>query len=268
MITLHKNTKLTPMMRRQIWKDYQSEKLTVVTLSKKYHVSRPVIYVVLKRARVGDFYPHKSTRQDYLTVRYGIRRLAKVEKSIEERLKRQAKRYNKSYPGEMLHVDTKRLPLLQGERRTSRREYLFVGIDDYSRELYAGIYPDKSQCSSSAFLSSIIRSCPYTIEVAYSDNGTEYKGNTTHEFVKLCQHHRIAQRFTKVRTPRTNGKAERVIRTLMDMWHDKEQFSSRQQRQESLVKFVNFYNTVKGHASLNGRTPLDQLKAYFFDDNL
>ncbi|WP_218057563.1 hypothetical protein [Gilliamella sp. Bif1-4] len=43
----------------------------------------------------------------------------------------------------MLHVDTKRLPLLKNETKQQTRKYLFVGIDDFSRELYAGIYPDK-----------------------------------------------------------------------------------------------------------------------------
>ncbi|MWP62927.1 transposase family protein [Gilliamella sp. Pas-s25] len=45
----------------------------------------------------------------------------------------------------MLHVDTKRLPLLNNEAQQQTRDYLFVSIDDFSRELYAGIYPDKSQ---------------------------------------------------------------------------------------------------------------------------
>ena len=64
---------------------------------------------------------------------------------MEEKLKKQAKRYNKAYPGEMVHVDTKRLPLLEGERPKDTREYLFIGIDDFSRELYAAILPDKTR---------------------------------------------------------------------------------------------------------------------------
>ena len=53
-----------------------------------------------------------------------MKRLAKVERSIQEKLKKQAKRYNKSYPGEMVHVDTKRLPLLKGQKATGKRDYL------------------------------------------------------------------------------------------------------------------------------------------------
>ena len=92
--------------------------------------------------------PLTSKNERYKTICYSIKRLVKVEKSIEDKLRRQAKRYNKTYPGEMLHVDTKRLPLLKNETKQQTREYLFVGIDDFSRELYAGIYPDKSQFSA------------------------------------------------------------------------------------------------------------------------
>ena len=56
----------------------------------------------------------------------GMKRLAKVEREIEEKLKKQAQNYNKSYPGEMVHFDTKRLPLLQNQKATDSRDYLFV----------------------------------------------------------------------------------------------------------------------------------------------
>ena len=56
------------------------------------------------------------------------------------------------YPGELVHFDCKRLKLLKGEDRSFLREYLFVGIDDFSRELYAAILPDKTQGSAGSFL--------------------------------------------------------------------------------------------------------------------
>ena len=112
-----------------------------------------------------------------------MRRLAKVERAIQEKLKKQAKRYNKSYSGEMVHVDTKRLPLLKGQRATDKRNYLFVAIDDFSRELYAAILPDKTAKSAAAFLDErVIRPCPYQIDCIYSDNGSEYKGAANHAF--------------------------------------------------------------------------------------
>ncbi|KDN11306.1 MULTISPECIES: hypothetical protein [unclassified Gilliamella] len=107
------------------------------------------------------FVPLTSKNERYKTICYGIKCLVKVKKLIENKLRRQAKRYNKIYPGEMLHVDTKRLLLLKSETKQQTREYLFVGIDDFSREFYAGIYPDKSQFSSAQFLqNNVLAQCP------------------------------------------------------------------------------------------------------------
>jgi len=201
-------------------------------------------------------------------LKYGIKRLSKIEKQIEEKQKKQAKRYNKKYPGEMIHFDTKRLPLLKGESPKLNHEYLFIGIDDFSRELYAAILQDKTQYSAEKFLNQVLEECPYTIEQAYSDNGLEYRGNQEHAFVKLCQDNSIEQRFTKVRHPYTNGKAERVIRTIIDMWHNKTRFNSRQHRKTELIRFINFYNTVKPHKGIDGRTPLEKLIEYFYPEEL
>ena len=123
------------------------------------------IYNVLKAAQVNILKPQNSTNNRFKQARYGIKRLAKVEKAIQDKLKKQAKRYNKSYPGEMVHVDTKRLPLLKGQKSTDAREYLFVGIDDFSRELYAAIMPDKTALSAAKFLQEhVIEPCPYSCD--------------------------------------------------------------------------------------------------------
>ena len=263
-MNMHKNTRLTPYHREEIWRLYHKEKVTVTYLASRFGVSRPTIYKALKLARLQLFKPQASTNERFKTIQYGLKRLVKVEKAIEERLKQQAKRYNKSYPGEMLHVDTKRLPLLKGELKTARREYLFVGIDDYSRELYAGIYGDKSQFSAATFLNQdVLAQCPYTVECVYSDNGKEYQGSREHAFVQLCTVNRINQKFTRRARPQTNGKAERVIRTLMQMWHELEIFTHSDDRKSKLKRFINFYNTVKPHRGLNGSTPYEVLDNYF-----
>ena len=81
----------------------------------------------------------------FCCLRYGIKCLSKIEQEFETGLKTRAKGYNKDYPGQMLHVDAKRLPLLKGESVLGRREYLFMAIDDFSRELYGAILPDKTK---------------------------------------------------------------------------------------------------------------------------
>ena len=134
----------------------------------------------------------------------------------------------------------------------------------FSRELYAAILPDKTASSAAKFLlEDVIEPCPYLIECIYSDNGTEYKGTLHHPFGVTCFQNGINQKFTKPAHPQTNGKAERVIRTLMEMWHDKMEFVDGEHRKKELCRFINFYNTVKPHAGLNGDTPFEVLKAYF-----
>ena len=265
---MHKRTKIPPLVRKEICKRYKEELVKVKDLAEQYHVSRPTIYKIIERGRREDYRIRKSTNVRYRTIKYGLIRLAKIEKKIEDKLKKQAKRYNKKYPGEMVHVDTKRLPLLAGESTSEPREYLFVGIDDYSRELYAVIMPDKTQYSAEAFLEQMLDECPYTIEQIYSDNGKEYKGAQDHAFMVKCKEASIEQRFTKVRTPQTNGKAERVIRTVMDMWHNQEIFKSRAHRKTSLRRFINYYNTVKPHKGIDNMTPIEKLIDYFYPDNL
>lgn len=260
---------MTPIQRKQLSNDYYQEHIRVCDLCRKYHISRPTVYRIIYRAKHKDYSVHKSVNKRFRCLEYGLKRLSKVERKLEEKLKKQSKRYNKNYPGEMLHVDTKRLPLLKGEKPTKTREYLFAGIDDFSRELYGVILPDKTQHSSKKFMEQVLDECPYTIEQVYSDNGTEYKGNPKHHaFANLCIENKIEQRFTKVRCPRTNGKAERVIRTIMDMWHNKIEFKSRQHRKTEFIRFINYYNTVKSHKGIDGRTPLEQLIRYFYPTEL
>ncbi len=264
-MTIHKKTRLTPIQREEVFNDYHNRYIRICDLMRKYQVSAPTIYKILHRGRKHDYSIHNSTNKRYRCLQYGIKRLSKIEKQIEEKLKKQAKRYNKDYPGEMIHGDTKRLPLLENESITETHEYLYVAVDDFSRELYAAILPDKSQYSAEKFLKQVIEECPYTIEQYYTDNGKEYRGDLQHHaFMKLCQANRIEQRFTKVKCPQTNGKAERVIRTLMDMWHSKTRFKNRLHRKLELIRFVNYYNSVKPHQGIDNQTPLEILLNYFY----
>jgi hypothetical protein len=161
-------------------------------LAELYITSRVTVYKILSRARKQEFRPRNSANHKYRSLEWGLKRLAKIEKKIIEKQNKQARRYNKKYPGEMLHVDTKRLPPIAGDEDKTP-EYLFVGVDDFSREGYIAIHEDKSQYSSAHFLKQIIDECPYTIEKVYSDNGKEYKGSDQHAFVQVCEEHGITQ---------------------------------------------------------------------------
>jgi len=268
-MTIHKSTRLTPIQRKEIADRYFNKKVRIAALARDYRTSRNTIYNILNRARVKDYSVHKSTNKRYRCLKYGIKRLAKVEAALEKKLKSQALRCHKNYPGEMMHSDNTELPMLEGEKRTDKPETLYIAIDDFSRELYASILSDKTQYSSTAFLLQVLEECPYTIETWYTDNGTEYKGNPRkHEFMKLCQENGIKQSFTRPHTPRTNGKAERVIKTIQDMRLKKTRFTSRIHRKQELVRFVNYYNTVKPHKGIDNLTPMEQLINYFYPQEL
>ena len=268
-MVIHKKTRLTEFQRKAICTAYYKRNIRVSSLAEEYHVTRPTIYKIIRRGRLKDFSVHNSTNQRFRCLKYGIRRLAKIEAQIEARLKAQAKRYNKDYPGQMMHGDTKSLPYIEGKSVRENREHLFVCVDDFSRELYAAIMPDKTQFSAKKFLKQVIEECPYSIEVYYTDNGREYRGNLDHHaFMQCCQKNKIEQGFTRVKRPQTNGKAERVIRTIMDMWHNKTRFKSSAHRKTELVRFINFYNGVKPHKGINGMTPEEKLKEYFYPEKL
>ena len=107
---MNKNTRLTPHHRQAVWTAYTQEKESVNLLAHRYQVSRVTIYRALKAARGRLPKPQTGTNNRFKQAKYGMKRPAKVGRSIQEKLKRQAKRYNKSYPGEPMHLDTKRLP--------------------------------------------------------------------------------------------------------------------------------------------------------------
>lgn len=84
----------------------------------------------------------------------------------------------------------------------------------------------------------------------YSDNGREYKSTLEHVFVVTSLSHKINQKFIKSAYPQTNGKAERVVRTLMETWHNQEEFKSFDDRKAKRKRFLHYYNRVKPHKEL------------------
>lgn len=263
---MHKNTKLLPYQRREIFRQWGMGDKSVIELSQEYKVSRTTIYETLKDARLQVFENRSSMNHRYRTVFYGLKKLSQTEKLLDKKLKareRRNKRYEKSVPGEMLHLDTKRLPLLLGEAIVQPREYLFVAIDDYSRQLFADIFPDKTSYSAAIFLEEAVRYFAFPVQGIYSDNGSEYKGKPGHPVHDFCRKHQMSQAFTQVKHPWTNGKAERVIRTLMEEWHPRTRVNhlSRDHRRKHLYAYVAWYNQSRYHQSI-GMTPLERLESY------
>lgn len=249
-------------MRRALYAAWQGGQ-SVTALSKEYRVTRKIVYRVLERGRLKEFENRKSMNARFRTIEYGLKRLSVAEKKLEKKIARKwIQRYEKESPGEMVHFDTKRLPLLWGEAMLDKREHLHVAIDDYSRYLVADIFPDKGKYSSALHLQEVLDTAPFNVESVYSDNGSCYRGRKDHAFVEKCIENNLGQSFTKVKHPYTNGKAERVIQTLMREWCRPERFVSREARRQSLQEYVYFYNFQRKHSGIKNQTPIQRITNY------
>ena len=196
--------------------------------------------------------------------RYGRSRLV-VRGAREEVV-----RYERSRPGELVHVDIKKLGriLKPGHRmtgdRTSRAKgkagwlYLFVAIDDHSRLGFASVYPDERAASSTAFLDELVRfygSFDISVERVLTDNGACFK----RRWAEACAEHGIAVKKTRAYRPQTNGKAERFIRTLLERWAYAYPYEHESERLAALLPALDFYNRFRPHRALGGLAPLQRV---------
>ena len=257
---MHKNTKLLPYQRREVYRRWrEGERAT--DLAKHYDVAPKTLYEVFKKAKHNVFTNYSSKNLRYRTLEYGLKRLAKAEAKVQKKLtkrERRLNRYQKEHPGEMVHTDSSLLPLLRGEAVITPREYLYVCIDDYSRFLFADILPDQTSWSAAIVLDEALIMMPFEIEVMYSDNGKEFKK----AFKELCIKKNIKQQFTKPYRPQTNGKAERVIKTIKTELLKGHSHLTREERRRHLYAFVRHYNQVRVHQSLGNVSPISYLESY------
>ena len=256
---MHKNTKLLPYQRREAYRRWRDGD-KVSDLAAYYRVSRKTLYEVFKKAKLGVFENYSSKNLRYRTIEFGLKQLTRIEKKIAKKLAKRAlraNRYVKHRPGEMVHTDSSVMPLIPGEAITTPKEYLYVFIDDYSRTLFADILPDQTSYSAAIALDEALTMLPFEIECVYSDNGKEFKG----AFKELCRQRNLPQQFTKPYRPQTNGKAERVIKTIKQLLR-KHHFTSREERRRILYAIVRHYNHLRPHQSLDGLSPFTFLEAY------
>lgn len=256
---MHKNTKLLPYQRREAYRRWR-EGDSVTELAKYYRVSRKTLYEVFKKAKLEVFENYSSKNMRFRTIEYGLKKIRKTEIKLEKKIaKRELRlnRYVKKYPGEMVHTDSSFLPRISGEAITTPKEFLYIFIDDYSRTLFADILPDQTSYSAAIVLDEAITMMPFKIECIYSDNGKEFKG----AFKALCKRYNIPQLFTRPYRPQTNGKAERVIKTIKGILA-KHNFISREERRRILYAIVRHYNHIRPHQSLGGMSPFNYLQKY------
>ena len=229
----------------------------------------------LRRQRRSSLYIAQQLQLPLSTVvlvqrRLGLNRLSRLDPP------QPVVRYERARPGELLHLDIKKLGrigrrgpngrLLAHQRHAGYRqaglgwEFLHVAIDDHSRVSYAEILPDEQQRSAVAFLERAARWFRERgvrhIERVMTDNGSAY---ISHAFAAAV--HSLGARHLRTRpyTPRTNGKAERLIQTLLREWAYVRPYRSSALRSLALRPYLSFYNTQRAHTALNLQPPASRL---------
>lgn len=195
-----------------------------------------------------------------ILARLGLERLRKLAPP------RPVQRYEWARPGELLHLDIKKLGRIgrighriSGDRRQRTRgigwEYVHVCVDDATRAAYVEVLPDERDTTTRGFLD---RAGAWwgrwgvRIQRIMTDNGNAYR---SHHFRAGCQALGARQLFTRPYTPRTNGKAERFIQTLLREWAYSRPYPTSTERRAWLPRWLHTYNFHRPHASLGDCPP-------------
>jgi transposase InsO family protein len=198
--------------------------------------------------------------------RLGLHRLSRLEPPEPPN------RYCRRHPGELIHVDIKKLGRFHrpGHRATGTRgginsnrkagwEFVHVAIDDTSRVAYLEILPDEKGPTCAGFLERAIAwfaDQGVRVQRVMTDNGTGYRSKIHAATVSELG---IKHLFTRPYRPRTNGKAERFIQTMLRECAYGQAFSSSAQRRRSLRRWNAYYNTQRPHSALGHRPPISRL---------
>ena len=181
-------------------------------------------------------------------------------------------RYEHERPGDLVHLDTKKLGRIvggPGHRATGDRtrrargvgwELLHVAIDDASRLVYAELLADETGGTAAAFTERAVAwfaTQGVPVRRILSDNGSPY---VSRAFAATLRHLGIRHSRTRPYRPRTNGKAERWIRTVLSECLYLEVFGSSMERRLALRRFIGYYNEVRPHLGIGGRTPRQRLR--------
>jgi transposase InsO family protein len=192
-------------------------------------------------------------------------------------------RYERKRPGELIHVDVKKLGRIQGgagkrvragarspynrqardragvRRNTVGWEFVHVCVDDATRLAYVEVLADEKGATAAGFLrraADWFKGMGITVERVLSDNGSCYRSGAHAE---TCRELGMRHLFTRPYRPRTNGKAERFIQTLTNRWAYGAIYGSSTERTAALPGWLTHYNFTRRHGSLGHRPPAARL---------
>jgi len=306
-MNLHKNARLTPQGRLLMVCRIEEEGWTVSAAAEAAGLSVRRTYHWLARYRAGGermLCDRSSTPARYRDP-VPAERVAEIERLRRERLtgpqiarqlvmprstvgvvlrrlglgrlshldpKPPAIRYQRQRPGELIHVDTKKLGRIDGighritgyhtgvnRNRGIGWDVLHVCIDDASRLAYTEILADEKKESAIAFLDRALdwfARHGVAVERVMTDNGSAYR---SHAFRTACAKAGLRHIRTRPYTPRTNGKAERFIQTSLREWAYARAYHSSTERTLAMHPWIADYNTQRPHSALGGKPPFEKL---------
>lgn len=181
-------------------------------------------------------------------------------------------RYERETPGELLHIDTKKLGRIvrpshrvTGNRRDSVDgagwETLFVAIDDHARLAFTAMHPDEKKEQAVLFLRNAVAyyaSMGVTVQRLLTDNGAAFRSK---DFRQACVELGIKQCFTRPYRPQTNGKAERFIQSALREWAYGWVYQNSAHRTQALAHWQHHYNCHRPHSGIGGVPPISRLSS-------
>jgi transposase InsO family protein len=215
-----------------------------------------------------------------ILVRYGVARLAYLDRGSG----RVIRRYERDQPGELVHVDIKKLGNIPdggghkihgrgigGRHSSAHRDptrprkthgrpnlgysYLHNAIDDHSRLAYTEILPDETKETAAAFWTRAhawFASHSITVERVLTDNGSCYRSHLWRDAMTATG---VTHKRTRPYRPQTNGKVERFNRTLLDEWAYAKAYTTETERRQALNPWLHTYNHHRPHTALGGQPP-------------
>jgi transposase InsO family protein len=201
--------------------------------------------------------------------------LDRISGEVIRSSKQTAVRYERARPGELVHMDVKklgRIPTGGGWRVHDRAaaeaikrkqpvgyDYVHSLVDDHSRLAYSEVLADEKGTTCAGFLT---RAAAYfashgitSIERVMTDNAWAYK----HSLKAVCAELGATQKFIRPHCPWQNGKVERLNRTLATEWAYRQAFTSNDERAAALAPWIEHYNTRRRHSALGGKPPISRL---------
>ena len=215
-------------------------------------------------ARIAELTGVSTATVSRVLKRLGLSRLSALDPEEP------ARRYEHALPGDMLHLDTKKLGriLKPGHRVTADRstrsrgagwETVFVAVDDHSRVAYAELAADETVGSAIAFLEATVAyyaKLGIVIRRVMTDNGSAF---VSHAFGQALDRLGLRHIRTRPYTPRTNGKAERFIQSALREWAYGFVYRHSEERAGMLNHWLHHYNWHRPHSSLDDLPPITRL---------